>query len=891
MRPGDGIAGRITGIGDEAAPDLTGQIDVARELGWSTLELRTVDGIALADLDTPAVHALADRLHSAGLGVVCLDSRIANWSRPVTADFAADLAELDRLAAHGRVLGCRSVRIMSWPNDGLPEDTWASRVISRVRRLARRAEDLGLELLHENCSGWAGASASRTLRLLHEVDSPVLRVLFDTGNGVAHGYDSVSLLEPLLPHVAHVHVKDGLPGERPGEAVYTLPGDGAARVADCLRLLEAHGYRGAYSLEPHLAVLPHEGTRRESADARGLFIRAAQRLAALPPGAAPAPGPGSASRSRPPGVDTGLLSHLLHTPTAGPLETGPGAPHALRAALHSYATAAARCGLDTLSLAPPRAADVLREGTPARVRAAVAADPAFLTGQPSLLLRLGPELPRERTVMFNVHLDTVAGGPPPAFDGTRFTGRGAVDAKGPAVALLAGIAAAARACPAVGRDVSVLVQAVAGEEGGALGTFGTRPLVEAGHVGRVNVFCEPTGLRHLPRATAASTARITVTGDDAVDDRPDAGHNATLLLGFLAQHLATALTPPSPGAPPATVCLAGLHTGTLHNKVHGTGSLALNLAHTCPEDGAATEAAVTRALAEGLREFTARYRAVPLFARTAADAARITRLDWEKRGLPALGAQPAWGDALMERAGIDRWPDEAPAFTCDAIWLHAVPGTYTTVFGPGGLDTHHAHADGEFVDLTDLERFASRVTALLVAFAADAAPAAWPAGHTTPPPAQAPDPAPPERTAVPRGPAPAASGQGPTSDPGDLPAPDAAPLTAQGTDPAAGPVDRDPAPDRGPATRTGTSSGGVPAPVPGTGTDPGTDTAASATDTTAGAAPATPPGAARAPAPEAGPAVPSGGVPAPDAAPGTPSGAGRAPGPVTPIRTEKAGTV
>src|SRR5699024_3677968 len=132
-------------------------------------------------------------------------------------------------------------------------------------------------------------------------------------------------------------------------------------------------------------------------------------------------------------------------------------------------------------------------------------------------------------VMFNVHMDTVAGVEPVSTDAGWYRGRGAIDAKGPAVALLAGIRDAVRNIPALGRDVGVLVQVVSGEEGGAMGTFGTRPLVEDGFVGRLNVFCEPTGLRYLPRSTASMTARLSVEGDDAVDDHPDAGHNATVL--------------------------------------------------------------------------------------------------------------------------------------------------------------------------------------------------------------------------------------------------------------------------------------------------------------------------------------------------------------------------
>src|SRR5699024_9013769 len=128
--------------------------------------------------------------------------------------------------------------------------------------------------------------------------------------------------------------------------------------------------------------------------------------------------------------------------------------------------------------------------------------------------------------------------------------------------------------------------AVSGEEGGAMGTYGTRPLVEQGWVGRLNVFCEPTGLRALPRATASATARIRVDGTDSVDDNPDHGHNATALLGFLAQHLAAGLDSRHRSG---RTCVAGLHTGRTHNRVHGTGELLLNLSYASSAEGAAVE--------------------------------------------------------------------------------------------------------------------------------------------------------------------------------------------------------------------------------------------------------------------------------------------------------------
>ncbi|NUR82879.1 MAG: M20/M25/M40 family metallo-hydrolase [Nonomuraea sp.] len=411
-------------------------------------------------------------------------------------------------------------------------------------------------------------------------------------------------------------------------------------------------------------------------------------------------------------ADRDLLLRLLSLPTAGPLETGGGPPPRVREAQEEYARAAAPIGFRTVRHAPPRPAELDRPDVPAPVLEALGV-PGFLVDQPSLVLRLGPALPVARTVMFNVHLDTVAGGQPVGFDGERFLGRGAIDAKGPAVALLAGLRTARALRPAIGRDVGVLIQAVAGEEGGAMGVLGTRPLVERGYVGRLNVFCEPTGVRFLPRSTAAATARIVVDGEHAVDDRPAAGHNATVLLGFLAQHLARALDP-------APVCVAGLHTGTRHNQVYGHGSLLLNLPYATAAEGHRLEHALADALDDGLTAFASAFGGTGLFARTAREARDVTRLEWRKRGLPVLDDRDAWGHTLLrDRARIPPWPADEPAFTCDAIWMARVRDACTVVLGPGDLAANHAHAEGEFARAGELAGFAAAVARLMIAFTDD----------------------------------------------------------------------------------------------------------------------------------------------------------------------------
>ena len=264
----------LAGITDEAAPDLPGQLAVLAELGWSHVELRTVDGRAVADLDDAEFAVVEKDLAARDVRVVCLASRIGGWARPIDTPFEDDLAELTVLLRRCAALGTRFVRIMSYPNAGLPEQRWRERVIGRVSVLAESAGAAGVVLLHENCSGWAGTSAERALDLLDAVDNPALKLLFDTGNGVAHGYDGYALLREVVTHVEHVHIKDAV-GDR-----FVPPGSGDARVADCVALLRAHGYRGAWSLEPHVSLRPHEpGTL--APDAASAFVAAGRAMAGL----------------------------------------------------------------------------------------------------------------------------------------------------------------------------------------------------------------------------------------------------------------------------------------------------------------------------------------------------------------------------------------------------------------------------------------------------------------------------------------------------------------------------------------------------------------------------------------------------------------------------------
>ncbi|MGC5398433.1 M20/M25/M40 family metallo-hydrolase [Streptomyces sp. DT20] len=418
--------------------------------------------------------------------------------------------------------------------------------------------------------------------------------------------------------------------------------------------------------------------------------------------------------------DLEWLTELMAVDSVSPLEGGPmdGAARAQRV----FLAGAAERGFRTALHRAPAPELLERPEVPAPVREAAARDlPAFLAGQPSVVVAHGAPQPQERRLVINFHVDTVGPHVPPRLDGRILYGRGAVDDKGPGVAAAAGVAAAFAEDPGLDGRIEVQIASVPGEEGGAMGTYGTRALVDAGFTGRLMVFAEPTGNTFMDGCTAAMTPRITVLGQDSTDDHPADGHNATVLLGFLADFLARRLGPLAHGMG-AKLCVSGLHTGTAHNRVYGGGQLLLNIAYPATEQAELLAASLEVLIEEARTEFAHLHAHDPFSRRTVKDWRRIVRLDWLKQGLPTLNNRDAEAELVLNEAGFHRHDGlaDGSAFTCDAIWAPG-PGRYVVACGPGQLDANGAHTDDEFVHLDDLDTYARRIKELVHAFAAHAA--------------------------------------------------------------------------------------------------------------------------------------------------------------------------
>lgn len=257
----------FSGISDEAGQAIDTQIKAHKELGWTYLELRLVDGINLTQLPDEKFDEVYEKVTGAEMKVSCFASAIANWARPITCDPKIDIDDLKQAIGRMHRFDTPFIRVMSYPNDPkhpLDEDEWRREAISRMKTLAKIAEDGGIVLVHENCSGWGGLSAENSNILLGEVNSPALKVVFDTGNPVTYGQDAWDYYQKVYDSIVYVHIKDVKRVN--GEDHYCFCGEGDGCVRQIVGDLLAKGYDGGFSIEPHLAAVIHTGQQAESAE-------------------------------------------------------------------------------------------------------------------------------------------------------------------------------------------------------------------------------------------------------------------------------------------------------------------------------------------------------------------------------------------------------------------------------------------------------------------------------------------------------------------------------------------------------------------------------------------------------------------------------------------------
>lgn len=225
-----------------------------------------VDGYNITQLPASDFARAHDELQAAGLQVSCFGSAMANWARPITCDAQIDIDDLKQAIPRMHQMKTPFIRVMSYPNSKdhpLSETSWRREPIRRLKELARIAEDGGIIPGPRELQRVGGLSAENSNILLGEVDSPALKVVYDTGDPVTYGQDAWEYYQAVAKDIVYVHVKDAKANPH-GEEQYCICGDGDGYVRETIFDLLCKSYTGGISIEPHLAAVIHTGQKADT---------------------------------------------------------------------------------------------------------------------------------------------------------------------------------------------------------------------------------------------------------------------------------------------------------------------------------------------------------------------------------------------------------------------------------------------------------------------------------------------------------------------------------------------------------------------------------------------------------------------------------------------------
>ena len=127
----------LSAFGDEIAVKLHDQLAVLADLQIGFLELRTVWGKNVLDLDDDEARKTASVCAAAGIGVSAIGSPIGK--SPITEPMADELRKLDRILRIAEIVGTRRIRIFSYyPPDISTNARYDEYVETAAERLAQQ---------------------------------------------------------------------------------------------------------------------------------------------------------------------------------------------------------------------------------------------------------------------------------------------------------------------------------------------------------------------------------------------------------------------------------------------------------------------------------------------------------------------------------------------------------------------------------------------------------------------------------------------------------------------------------------------------------------------------------------------------------------------------------
>lgn len=241
--------------------DLPTALRTIAGLGFAEIDLGALPGVCdhvPYELDADAVSAVAGDVAASGLRVRSVNGDIGDLNAVLDAgQQAARDRHLDALLALAAKTGAKALVLPCGalghdPVRSLEEDL--DTVAAQLIRAADRAAEFGVELwtesLHFLRFCW---NLERAELLAQRLAGSAVGIVMDFSHIVAAGEDPLEYLARHEGRIAHVHLRDAVPGN-----INLSIGNGQADFASGLRALAAQGYTGHFSLELETRDVTHD---------------------------------------------------------------------------------------------------------------------------------------------------------------------------------------------------------------------------------------------------------------------------------------------------------------------------------------------------------------------------------------------------------------------------------------------------------------------------------------------------------------------------------------------------------------------------------------------------------------------------------------------------------
>ena len=222
------------------------------DLGFTEIDLGALPGVCdhvPYVLDADAVNHVAAIVSCSGLRVRSINADIGDLNRPLDdGGRTARRAHLDMLIALAVATEARALVLPCGALDHEPIrtldadlDLVATELLAAEHAAASRGVEIWTESLHFHRLCW---NLQRTQQLSARLAETPVRQVLDFSHVVASGGDPAEFINRLGDQIAHVHIRDAVPGN-----INLSVGNGDVDFAHGLKTLEHAEYEGHFSLE------------------------------------------------------------------------------------------------------------------------------------------------------------------------------------------------------------------------------------------------------------------------------------------------------------------------------------------------------------------------------------------------------------------------------------------------------------------------------------------------------------------------------------------------------------------------------------------------------------------------------------------------------------------